>query len=249
LDWLRYRAGIFDVRGTLVDLDPRYSDVLYLKIINDFGRRSGNRYLISFDERDLEQLLAMKSSKRREALESFGLDPITFNESWISEEAMSIRLKHSHVQPDAAALQILKKRGVKLGLVTSAVKRAADVDVGIIKGKIGSRIFDEVVMPSYEPTLVPKPDPGAITACVERLNISPAEAFGVGNSERDIEAYQAAGVFDILINRPNAQKLYYEGPKPSMEISNLEELLPLVLRRGRISHWLRRREPWEEEED
>jgi phosphoglycolate phosphatase-like HAD superfamily hydrolase len=249
LDWLRYRAGIFDVRGTLVDLDPSYRDVLYLKIINDFGKRSGNRYLMSFDERDLEQLLLMKSSKRREALESFGLDPVTFDESWVSEEAMAIRMRYSHVQPDASALQILKKRGVKLGLVTSAVKRAADVDVGIIKGKIGSRIFDDVVMPSYEPSLVPKPDPGAITACIERLNISPAEAFGVGNSERDIEAYQAAGVFDILINRPNSQKLYYEGPKPSMEISDLEELLPLVLKRGRISNWLRRREPWEKAED
>ena len=245
LDWLRYKVGIFDVRGTLIELDPAYRDILYLKIINDFGRRTGNRYLMSFNEDDLEQLLMMKTPRRREALESFGLDPETFNESWVSEEAMAIRMKHSRVQNDAGALQHLKKRGVKLGLVTSAVKRAADVDVGIIKGKIGSRIFDEIVMPSYEPTLAQKPDPGAISACIERLEVTPAEAFGVGNSERDIEAYRAAGVFDILINRPEGQKMYYQGPTPSMEISNLDELLPLVLKRGRISHWLRRRDPWE----
>ena len=65
LDWLRYRVGIFDVRGTLVDLDPEYQEILYLKIINDFGRRTGNRYLMSFNEDDLEQLLLMKTSRRQ----------------------------------------------------------------------------------------------------------------------------------------------------------------------------------------
>jgi phosphoglycolate phosphatase-like HAD superfamily hydrolase len=244
LDWLSYRAGIFDVRGTLVDLDPSYRDVIYLKIIRDFGNRSGNTYLRTFNEDDLEQLLAMKVSRRRETLESFGLDPETFNESWVSESAMATRMEYSSVQPDAVALQHLKKRGVKLGLVTSAVKRAADVDVGIIKGKIGSRIFDEVVMPSYEPTLKQKPDPGAVKACVERLGVSPEESFGVGNSERDIEAYRSAGVFDILIDRGDGNKMYYEGQGPSLVISDLRELLSLVLQRGRISNWLRRKEPW-----
>ncbi len=236
LDWLRYKAGIFDVRETLLELDGNYRNVIYLKIIQDHGRRTGNRYLQSFDQRDLDQLLGMSARRRQQALERFGLDPETVNEGWVSEDAMAIRMKHSHVQPDARVLQVLKSKGVKLGLVTSAVKRAADVDVGIIKGKIGSRIFDEIVMPSYEPTLPSKPDPGSVMACVERLAVQPGETFGVGNSAKDLEAYRAAGVFDILVDRLGSAD--DEDIEPSLRISSLEELIPLVLRRGRLSRLL-----------
>ncbi len=237
LDRLRYRAGIFDVRGTLLELDPRYKEVVHLKIIRDYGRRSGNRYLMSFDEGDLQQLLGMKPARRAEALERFGIDQETFDQGWVSEDAMAIRMKHSYIQPDAAYLQRLRKLGVKLGVVTSAVKRAADVDIGIIKGKIGSRIFDEVVMASYEPALSQKPDPGSVIACMERLSANPEVTFGVGNSDRDIEAYRAAGIFDILIARGEVE---YAGPEPSMRISSLGDLVPFVVERGSLSRLLRR---------
>lgn len=244
MDWLRFKAGVFDVRETLIELDLGYRDILYIKTIRDFGTRTGNRYLQSFNEGDLQQLLKLSPARRREALERFGLDQETFDAGWVSEEAMAIRMKHSHVCPDGAALQILKKKGVKLGLVTSAVRRAADVDVGILKGKVGSRIFDEIVMPSYEPTLPGKPDPAAVLACLERMGAAPEEAFGVGNSERDIRAYRSAGAFDILIERPNAYRgRAYDGPEPSMRILHLGELLPLVLRSGKISKLLRRTPP------
>lgn len=242
-DSLRYRAGIFDVRGTLIDLDSNYRNVLYIKIIRDFGKRTGNRYLSTFDTNDLGQLLKMRSEKRQEALERFGLDQETFNEGWVSEEAMAIRMRYSRVQPDAQSLQVLKRKGVKLAVVTSAVKRAADVDVGIIKGKIGSRIFDEIVMPSYEPALPPKPDPGAIKACMERMSVSPYKTFGVGNSEKDIVTYQSAGVFDILIERPGTSSLGStwsdEEVTPSMKILSLDDLIPVVIQRGRISRLFR----------
>jgi len=243
LDSLNYRAGIFDLRGTLVDLDSRYKKVLYLKTIRDFGKRTGNQYLSSFDESDLEQILRMSVAKRAEALERFGLDQESFNEAWLTDDALSIRMRYSQVQPDARALQVLKGKGVKLAVVTSAVKRAADMDVGIVKGRIGSRIFDEVVMPSYEPILAPKPDPASIKACMARMSVSPEETFGVGNSDRDISAYKAAGVFDIHIERPGALDISsWEGKViPSMKISSLEELIPLVIQRGRISRLLRRR--------
>jgi len=242
-DSLNYRAGIFDVRGTLIELDSRYRNVLFIRILRDFGKRTGNRYLSSFDVNDLEQLLRMKPAKRKEALERFGLDQETFDESWVSEEAMSIRLRYSHVLPDATALQVLKRKGVMLGVVTSAPKRAADVDVGIIKGKIGSRIFDEIVIPSYEPALPSKPDPAAVRACMDRMGVRPEETFGVGNSARDILAYKRAGILDILIERPGeAARLdpeLGEGPTPSVKITSLQELIPLVVRRGRISRLLR----------
>jgi phosphoglycolate phosphatase-like HAD superfamily hydrolase len=237
LDRLRYRAGIFDVRGTLLELDPRYRDIIHLKIIRDYGRRSGNRYLMSFDESDLQQLLGMSPTKRAQALERFGIDQETFDQGWVSEEAMAIRMKNSYIQPDAQYLQRLKKLGVKLGVVTSAVKRAADVDIGIIKGKIGSRIFDEVVMASYEPALSQKPDPGSVIACMERLSSRPEVTFGVGNSGRDIEAYKAAGIFDVLIDRGDRG---YDGPEPSMRITSLGDLPAFVVERGSLSRLLGR---------
>ncbi len=243
-DRLKYRAGIFDLRGTLVDLDGRYKKVLYLKTVRDFGRRTGNRYLSSFNESDLEQLLRMSASKRAEALERFGLDQETFNEAWLTDDALAIRMRYSQVQPDARVLRVLKSKGVKLGIVTSAVKRAADMDVGLLKGKIGSRIFDEVVMTSYEPTLAPKPDPSAIRACMARMSVSPDQTFGVGNSDRDIAAYKAAGILDILIERPGALEMgasVERGLKASIKISSLEELIPIVIQRGWVSRLLWRR--------
>ncbi len=243
LDRLNYRAGIFDIRGTLIDLDTRYKRVLYIKIVRDFGKKTGNRYLSSFNQDDLEQLLIMSPRRRAEALERFGLDRETFNMGWVTDEALEIRARYSRVQPDARALQVLKSRKVKLAVVTSASKRAADMDVGMVKGKIGSRIFDEIVIPSYEAFMAPKPDPEPIWACVERLSVSPEETFAVGNSARDIASYKAAGVMDVLIDRRGDLDEEYpelEGIQPSRTISSLDELIPMAIRLGRLSRLLRR---------
>jgi len=239
-DSLRYRAGVFDVRGTLIGLDRRYREEVFLDIVRNFGRHSGNRYLSTFNEDDLAQMLNMPPGKRMEALERFGLDRETFDRGWLSERAMEFRLKYSRVHADVEALRILKAKGVKLAIVTSAAKRAADVDVGILKGRIGSRTFDEVVMPSYEPSLDPKPDPSAIQACVERLSVDPGEAFAVGDSERDIRAYQMAGVLDILLVRDDDEEVEMS-VEPSVVIGDLFELVDLVIERGWLSRLFRRK--------
>ncbi len=227
---MRYKAAVFDIRDTLLTLDGHYERVLYLKIIREFGHRSGNRYLSSFDERDLAQLLTLKPWKRRQALERFGLDPETFKSLWLSDDGLEIRVRHSRLQPDAHALRYLKKAGMRIGVVTSSPKRAADVDIGLLKGKIGSRIFDEVVIPSYEPNLPHKPDPEPILTCLERLSVQPGEAVGVGSSERDIAAYRGAGVLDILVQREDRQDS--EKVEASIIISNLFELAPILVNKG-----------------
>ncbi len=208
---------------------------MYLNIIRDFGKKKGNKYLSTFNKDDLEQLLNMGYKRRMEALSRFGLDEEAFNRAWLTEEAMQVRMDCSRVQPDAGALRILKEKGVKLAVITSAPKRAADVDIGILKGRIGSRIFNEVVMPSYEPTLSGKPDPSSVEACLERLSVSPQEAFGVGDSERDLETYQAAGVLDVLLDRSGNSSEIDMSIEPSVIIQGLEELLPLVVERGILS--------------
>jgi len=235
-DTLRYKAVVFDVRDTLLVLDEHYERVLYLKIIREFGRRSGNRYLASFDQRDLEQLLSMKHWKRREALERFGLDPDTFQSLWLSDEALEIRMRHSHLQPDAHVLRYLKRAGVRIGVVTSSPKRAADVDIGLVKGKIGSRVFDEVVIPSYEPNLPHKPDPRPVLTCLERLSVRPSEAVGVGSSQRDIIAYRRAGILDVLVERRRLAP--QDRPEASVVVSNLLELAPILVERGWLSRVL-----------
>jgi phosphoglycolate phosphatase len=159
---------------------------------------------------------------------------------------MAIRMEYSRLYPDSKALQTLKSKGVKLAVVTSAAKRAADVDLGLIKGRIGSRIFDATVGVSHEPSYPPKPDPAAINACLERLSVGPEETFGVGNSAKDLEAYRRAGVFDILLDRGEGADSPAEAEaEHSMKITSLEELVPEVIVWGRLSRVFGRRvRPW-----
>jgi putative hydrolase of the HAD superfamily len=115
------------------------------------------------------------------------------------------------------ALSGLRARHLRLAVVSNFDGRLTPICQGLeIAG-----FFDAVIMSSQVGCA--KPDPEIFAIALERVGVSSAEAFHIGDSEAlDLEGAQAAGMRALLIDRTA------EASVPGRCIRNLCEVLGLV---------------------
>jgi HAD superfamily hydrolase (TIGR01549 family) len=126
---------------------------------------------------------------------------------FISEEVLRPALKafyansqaHWHPEADAGAtLEVLTKRGYRLGLVSNA---SDDEDVQTLIDKGGFRPFFEVIITSAA-LGIRKPNPKIFLHVLERLGVPPTRAAMVGdNLGADILGARNAGIYSVWITR------------------------------------------------
>jgi len=86
-------------------------------------------------------------------------------------------------------LKNLQSSGVKIALCTNRpIKRAHS----ILKSVGLDQYFD--VIAGFESSILPKPDPGPLNYCLNKLNVKPHAALFVGDSHVDAEAAKRANV-------------------------------------------------------
>ncbi len=99
-----------------------------------------------------------------------------------------------------ATLAGLSRRRVKLGVISNVSSH--DVAVGILNHTRLSKYFDVIVTSAI--TGIRKPDPGIFRYVLYQLDIDPAQAVIVGDSERhDVRGGYIAGFRTVLISRRN----------------------------------------------
>ncbi|MDR1795985.1 MAG: HAD-IA family hydrolase [Clostridiales Family XIII bacterium] len=94
-----------------------------------------------------------------------------------------------------AALEALRGRGYKLGLVTSRLRRTTLL--GLDHFDL-TKYFHEIL--TADETDKHKPDPTPLLMALERLGSVPAEAVMVGDSTFDLGAARAAGTASVLVD-------------------------------------------------
>ena len=218
--WLKIRAAIFDLDGTLID-----SLKVYYQDINEIFKRVGLppvKQETVFDimregKSPWDSLLPHDLEDREELLKRcLAID----NEIWTE-----IYEKEADLFPNSGeTLKKIKKAGIKIGIVTSGWEENDEIKKLLIKRDIYS-LIDIIITRDDVAKVKPAPDP--ILECVDRLGLTPKECLYVGDATSDIVAGKAAGVMTIgvVTGVSNYERLAQE--KPALIIKEISELLDI----------------------
>lgn len=119
-------------------------------------------------------------------------------------------------------LKKLKKKGFKLGIASSDVKRNLVEDVK----KFGLQaLFDTIT--SAQEFVHPKPHPEQLRTTAQKMGVKPEECVMVGDSKYDVIAAKRAGMKTVLVlgtlNEEQAKEL-----EPDHAIKKMEEVLNII---------------------
>ncbi len=130
-----------------------------------------------------------------------------------------------YLKPIAGAketLEVLRKRGYKLGLVTSKKEDAARLGMQICQ----IETYFEVFVFSDDVT-IHKPEPEPVLKALKKLSLRPKEAVYVGDSTYDIICGQRAGVKTVGVGYTPVGREALMATKPDYWIENITELLEI----------------------
>jgi pyrophosphatase PpaX len=117
-------------------------------------------------------------------------------------------------------LQLLKKQGYKLGIVTGKAKKSLLISLDYLNM---SEIFDVII--TGDDVSIPKPHPEGLNQALALLNVTNEEALFIGDSDADIEAGKQANVRTIGVQwLPNYQTQVFS-IQPDQTISHVSEFI------------------------
>jgi len=205
------KAVMFDLDGTLVDVDDGYLEESLGHTLRHFG--------LSYTLQDINELW-YGSDREGYITRRFGLkNPLDFWKIFV-EYDIQHRRENVVIYNDSDVVDILKDRGIKVGIVTSSNRKAAEDEIGLL----GREKFNSIICATLTEGLRPKPDPQGLEVCMERLGVEPHETCYVGDAVSDVLASRNAGVRSVLLNR-NGKPVTCS---PHLVIKNLYEVLNLI---------------------
>ena len=206
-----YKAVIFDVDGTLVHTMPEYRYEVVGKALTELGSDSTKQGIDRFwFEGDRDAVIK----------KDFKLSPQTFWPVYRKHDSPDVRKKFVKPYDDIGFLAELRRKNIKIGILTGAPPHIASINLEIL----GEENFNAIVIAFGANGIVPKPHPCGLKECLKLLKVNRKEAIYVGNADEDIATAKNAKVFDVLISRGE----YDTSLTPSLTISSLFDLRHLV---------------------
>ncbi len=181
---LEYRGYLFDLDGTLVDTAPDINAALNHVLANAGYTPVSESLTRQWVGHGARACLAQALEHNDVAEHRIDAMLVEFLERY-----------HAHIADlgapypgVVAALQTLRERGAKLGVVTN---KRGDLSTKLLD-QLGMReLFDCIVCGDSTPNPKPAADP-TLLACAE-LDLLPAEVLFIGDSTADVESARAAG--------------------------------------------------------
>jgi 2-phosphoglycolate phosphatase len=211
----RIDAVLFDLDGTLVDSIPLIADTLRETLRERFPE-------LRFSAAEID---AMIGPPLRATFARFTADPDLI-EAMIGryrERYQETELKRVRIYPGAAeTLAALKRRGVRLGLVTT--KFTASAMPSLLHFDI-ARLFDVIV--GLETVKNHKPHPEPVLKALAAFPYR--QAVMVGDTEGDLIAGRAAGILTCAVGW-STKKDALAALRPDFWINDFAELIPAIER-------------------
>jgi HAD superfamily hydrolase (TIGR01549 family) len=177
------KAVMFDLDGTLVD-----SVGAYLELARNAARAHG----LDVTERQVRHSLATGSSFWKGVVPEGRSDGEALMKSMSAHagrEWPRVLREHARLfQGIAQTLDAMKRRGIRLGIVSGARPEILEL---LRQDGVLDR-FDSIVLAADVSRR--KPDPEGIVKCLRELGVAPGAAVYVGDAPVDIQASRAAGV-------------------------------------------------------
>jgi 2-haloalkanoic acid dehalogenase type II len=194
------KAVLFDFWGTLVQqgaYSPLKQTYRFMRPRMHFGE-----FVEKFERVAMTKPYDDQVQMFRDAFDSMGLR----SQDWIIEKLIGVWNKNkllAQLYPETIeALEMLKKKGIKIAIVSNTPKLSVD---GVLE-KFGlDKLFDAVCF-SYEAGVL-KTDPEMFDLALGQLGVSKKDAIMVGDSmETDIAGAENAGVMAVLIDRKGTRE-------------------------------------------
>jgi putative hydrolase of the HAD superfamily len=229
------KAVFFDLYQTLVRYQPSQEE-LEAKALKSFGIDvtadalhhpilTANEYIYQqiakrpLSQRSREELMALYMEYQRIVLKEVDIDAdekVVMGLLGMMQQAKMDLVLFDDVP---AALDELKKRGLKLGLISNIEK---DMSVTLDKLGLSSRL--DVIVTSQDAGFT-KPQKEIFQYALKKADVQPAEAVYVGDQYQvDVIGANDAGMRGILLDRDNYYKEELDCPK----IKSLGELAVLL---------------------
>jgi phosphoglycolate phosphatase len=204
---MSYDFWLFDLDGTLVDVDPAYP----VTVMGRVGDRLGH----GFSQSEARTLWYGQGNARRQLLADRGIDPDRFWQVFHEEEDAHSRARATYLYDDAA--EFLSELTAPVGLVTHCQRHLtepilAEFDIG--------NWFDTVVCCNDE--IGWKPDPTPVQRAMADMGVDGHGALA-GDNPDDIGAAWNAGLDGIYVHReaPIGRDRCVRGDR---RVTSLEEL-------------------------
>jgi len=186
---MKYEAVIFDLEGALVHTKPAYRYIVVGSALSQLNRSAPHSEIDDF-------WFLSDADRARIIKERWHLDPEKFWPVFRKFDTIDLRGQYSEVYSDAGVLQVLGKRGVKLGIVSAAPAHIIKLEVEMLNHQ-----FDAVISAQLEEEIEPKPSPEGLEKCLNLLQVGKQGAAYIGNARCDMEMARNAQVFSVLIER------------------------------------------------
>ncbi|WP_248895921.1 HAD family hydrolase [Haloplanus halobius] len=181
-----YDFWLFDLDGTLVDVEPSYA--------RDVFDRVGDRIDRTFSDHEVEVLWHGLSGAREAQLVEWGVDPDTFWDALHDAENPADRAEATYLHDDAAFVADLDR---PVGLVTHCQEYLVDP----VLDHVGIRDwFDTVVSCTGE--IGWKPDPAPVYLAMSDIGVDDEDdGILAGDGPNDIGAAWNAGLDGVHVER------------------------------------------------
>jgi phosphoglycolate phosphatase len=181
-----YDFWLFDLDGTLVDVDPDYADAVFELVGDRLGR--------AFTDREVEVLWHGLSGERTPQLREWGIDPDAFWAALHDAEDPEARAAATFLHDDAEFVAELDQ---PVGLVTHCQEYLVDP----VLDQLDIRDwFDTVVSCTQEVGW--KPDPAPVYLAMSDLGVGESSAgILAGDGPNDIGAAWNAGLDGVHVER------------------------------------------------
>ena len=200
------KAVLFDLGGTLIKTAP--VSEIFKRIMEDFGIKRSTEEIeearkIVEKQFDIEDLTILKDGFwlkwNTQILEHMGIHE---NAQSLAERIAKQWWRYADTelyQDVEKTLDILRKRGLKIGLITNGLES----DIKEVLPRVGLTDFFDVEVTSDLVSKI-KPHKEIFLHALEKLGIKPQEAMHVGDKvERDYEGAKRCGLKALLIDREN----------------------------------------------
>jgi len=185
-----------DLDGTLVYQKPQYATYIVGKAFDELGIVYDDNFINEFVDNFWNG-----SYRDRLVKERLKINYMDFWHVFWKLDTPEVRAVYTEVYDDAVALKGLYDKGIRLGIVTKAVKKVAEAEIALLKKKVSGIEFESVVANDTPSIIQQKPNPHTIFISMRELNATNCDYAYLGNSEEDALATLRAGVQPIIVIR------------------------------------------------
>jgi HAD superfamily hydrolase (TIGR01509 family) len=179
-----YRCVLFDLDGTLINTYRLYLEAFRCTLKPHYKRRLTDEEILALDPHAEQRLLLAT------------IDEFDFNayfDAFLTYYAqLHETLFDGPYEGVLPMLRSLREAGYLLGLVTGKSREAWRITSTRMEAEAFDDLFDVVL--TDDDVQAPKPSPEGLLLALDALELQPAQALVIGDSQRDCDAAEAAGL-------------------------------------------------------